>query len=81
MSTITIPKSVTGREELVVISRKEYERMKANMVPVFNLKGKAAINLDRRVEKALREHRAGKTESLGAFLKKEYPRLYKQYGR
>lgn len=80
MNTITIPKSVTGREELVVIPRKEYERMKASMVPTFYTKGKAALRLDRRVEKALREYRAGKTESLDSFLKKEYPRLYRQYG-
>lgn len=81
MSMITIPKSVTGREELVVIPRKEYERMKAGMVPTFYLKGKAALRLDRRVEKALREHRAGRTESLDSFLKREYPNLYRQYGR
>ena len=80
MATITIPKHITGKEELVVISRKEYEQMKARMFPVFRLKGKAALKLDRRVEKAMQEHRAEKTKSLKAFLKKEYPRLYKQYG-
>ncbi len=80
MNTVTIPKSVTGREELVVLPRKEYERMKASMVPTFYLKGKTALKLDRRVERALREYHRGKTESLNSFLKKEYPRLHKRYG-
>lgn len=80
MPTITIPKSVTGSQELIVISRKEYERMKASMIPIFNLKGKAALRLDRRVAKALHEYRLGKTESLKSFFKKEYPDFYKQYG-
>jgi len=64
MATITIPKHITGKEELVVISRKEYEQMKARMFPIFRLKGKAALKLDRRVEKAIRAYRAGKTRRI-----------------
>lgn len=37
-TTITIPKSITGREELVVLARREYERMQkqiARQGPTF----------------------------------------------
>lgn len=76
---IFIPKSITGSEELIVIPKKEYERMQESILPVFRLKGAAARKLDRRVSKGLREYRDGKTESLGSFLKREYPRLSRQY--
>ena len=80
MPTITIPKSVIGNDELVVMPRKEYEQMKSSLIPTFFLKGRAAKRLDRRVEKSLKEYRAGKTEPMRSFLKREHPRLYKEYG-
>lgn len=80
MPTITIPRNITGSEELVVMPRREYERMKDAVIPTFYLKGGAAKRLDRRVERAVKEYRAGKTESMDSFLKREHPRLYKEYG-
>ncbi|MDP3948983.1 MAG: hypothetical protein Q8Q17_03480 [bacterium] len=70
MSTITIPKNLIKNDDLIVLPRKEYEKMKAHMTPVFFLKGKGARRLDKRVNEALREYREGKTESLESFLKK-----------
>ncbi len=61
MATITIPKNITGSEELVVIPRREFDRMKSQMIPTVYLKGNAAKKLDRRVKKGLRDYRAGKT--------------------
>ena len=79
MNAITIPKNLikTKSEDLVVITRKEYESMKAKILPVFFLKGKKARNLDKRVEEALKEHKKGKTEKLESFLEKEYSNLHK----
>ena len=72
MTTITIPKKITKGEELIVIPRKEYEKMKTQISPVFYLKGKGAKRLDKRVNEGLREYYKGKTESLESFLKREY---------
>jgi len=80
MATITIPQHITGSKELVVIPMEEYKKMKEHMLPSLQLKGKAAKRLDKRVAEGIREFRAGKTESLGSFLKREYKGLYKQYG-
>lgn len=79
MTTITIPKKITGKEELVVISRKELDRMKAQMMPTTFLKGKAADKLDKRVEQGLKEYHTGKTERLETFLKRDYPKFYPKY--
>lgn len=79
MTTITIPKKITGKEELVVISRKELDRMKAQMMPAIFLKGRAADKLDKRVAQGLKEYRTNKTERLEAFLKREHPKLYQKY--
>lgn len=80
MTTITIPKKITGSKELVVIPMEEYKLMKENMLPSVHLKGKAAKKLDKRVTEGIREFHAGKTEPLATFLKREYGDLYKQYG-
>lgn len=68
MNIITIPKKITGKEELVIISRKELERMKAQMMPVTYLKGKAARKLDQRVERGLKEYREGKTRKISSLV-------------
>jgi hypothetical protein len=47
----------------VVLSREEYLRLCMAAAPVVQLKGKAAEALDKSVEKALREHREGKTRT------------------
>src|SRR3972149_281755 len=80
MATITIPQHITGSKELVVIPMEEYKKMKEHMLPSLQLKGQAAKRLDKRVAEGIREFRAGKTEPLGSFLKREYRGLYKQYG-
>lgn len=51
-------------DDLVIIPRKEYEVLKGNQIPTIFLKGKSARALDRRVERALREYRQGKTKVL-----------------
>ncbi|OGZ96599.1 MAG: hypothetical protein A3I44_01385 [Candidatus Sungbacteria bacterium RIFCSPLOWO2_02_FULL_51_17] len=79
MTIITIPPKITGKEELVIISRKELDRMKAQMLPAVFLKGRAANKLDKRVERSVKEHRTGKTERLETFLKREHPKLYQKY--
>ncbi len=82
---VTIPKSLTGQEELVVLSKREFERLtkghahavpsfvryetklwkgKKYKVPVYQLRGKAAENLDREVRQAMREYREGKTKKI-----------------
>lgn len=64
MQTITIPKSITGNEELIVMPRREYERMRSSVVPEIYLKGRAAKRLDRRVNQALLDYRTGKTKKI-----------------
>jgi len=56
MGTITIPKKVTKGEELVVISRKEYERF----LRTLKKEKKARTQLDRDLEKALEDVKAGR---------------------
>jgi len=63
---ITIPASLAKKGELVIVPRSEYEQMKASMVPTKYLKGMAASALDRRVQKAIKEHRAKKTAKIGS---------------
>lgn len=58
---IVIPKSLIKEEDFVVMPRKEYEYMKASMIPSFYLKGRDARDLDSRVSKALKEHKDRKT--------------------
>ncbi len=80
MATITIPQNIAGNKALVIIPMEEYKFMKANILPSIQLKGKAAKKLDKRVIEGMREFRAGKTESLVTFLKREYKDFHKQYG-
>ena len=64
----TIPKSITGKEELVVLPRKEYEELQSRVFPLVKLQKKAAQRLDRRVRQALREHARGTSVDLRTFL-------------
>lgn len=79
MAIITIPKKITGKEELIIISRKELDRMKAQMMPITFLRGAEARGLDKRVAQSLKEYRAGNTERLEAFLKRNHPKLHLKY--
>ena len=76
---ITIPKKLIKDDDIVIIPRKEYEEMMASMIPSVYLKGRAAKRLDKLMEDGLREYREGKTEPLGSFLKREYPKLHRKY--
>lgn len=73
MNTITVSKNLIKNDDLVILPRKEYEKMKTQMIPTVYLKGKNAKRLDKRVNETLEEYHKGKTESLQSFLKKEYP--------
>ena len=64
MTTITIPKRIAKNDDLIVIPRKEYEQMKSMMFPMVNLVGKSADRLDRRVVKALRYYKQGRTRTI-----------------
>ncbi|MGB2762731.1 MAG: hypothetical protein WBC21_04360 [Minisyncoccales bacterium] len=56
MTTITIPKRITKGEELVIIPRKDYERLSD-----FRKKIKKIKPLDKDIEQSLKEVKAGKT--------------------
>jgi hypothetical protein len=43
---------------------KEYQKLLASAVPTYYLKGKAAIKLDRLIEKGLQEDRERKTRTI-----------------
>lgn len=54
MTTVTIPKKLTGREELVVLPRKKYEEF-------LRLKRqKAFLKLDKDLQEALEDIKAGR---------------------
>jgi len=61
---ISIPKELSKAGELVLIPRKEYEKLKKMVIPVYQLKGKAARNLDKLVKEGLRDHGLGKTRKI-----------------
>lgn len=64
MVTITIPKSKLEKESgVVVLSLEEYRRLSEQAVPTYYLKGKAAKNLDKLVERGLKDYRSGKVIS------------------
>ena len=65
MAIAILKKSTIPNDDLVVISRREYEALKdkaenTGSVPVVHLRGNAAKKLDRRVAAALREYKSGK---------------------
>lgn len=79
MNTITIPKNLIKNDDLVIIPRKEYEKMKAQMTPTFYLKGKEAEKLDKLVKDGLREYERG--ETISATSLKEALKLYGKKGK
>jgi len=65
MNTITIPKVKIEKEGgVVILPLKEYQKLCEMAVPTYYLKGKAAKNLDKLVEKGLKEYRAGKCKTI-----------------
>ncbi len=56
MTTMTIPKTFRGSDDLIVLSRSEYESLKARVVPEY-----VTTVAERRViARARKEYRAGK---------------------
>ena len=64
MATITISKNLIKNDDLVIIPRKEYESMKAQMLPTFYLKGKEADKLDKLIKEELKEYQEGKCKTI-----------------
>lgn len=60
MTTMTIPKTFRRSDDLVILSRTEYESLKSRVVPVFTPTKSDLLALAR----ARRNFRAGKTISL-----------------
>ncbi|MEK9173584.1 MAG: hypothetical protein AAB594_03380 [Patescibacteria group bacterium] len=83
MANVTINKTKIDNDKgVVILPVKEYQRLvDSSRVPTYYLTGKAARDLDKLVEEGLKEYREGKTISYKSFLKKEYPRLHKKYGK
>ena len=61
MTTLTIPKEMTRKGDLVIIPRREYERILDLGKKIIRKKVKPVSELDKRLEKALKEVREGKT--------------------
>lgn len=55
MATITISKKLIPRDDLVIISRREYEKLSRIV------KKKEHTQLDKELDEAIKEYRAGKT--------------------
>ena len=65
MTTATIIRGPiqVGKEPVVILSLKEYHKLREQAVPTYYLKGKAATNLDKLVKEGLKEYCAGKCVS------------------
>lgn len=62
MATISISKKqVVEKDGMVVMPIREYNRLLMASVPTYQLKGKAAHDLDTEYETAWADYRAGKT--------------------
>jgi len=72
METITLPKSLIKRKQgVAILPLEEYKKfLKYEMEKEY---------IDEIVNEGLKEKKEGKTESLEKFLKREYPKLYKDY--
>lgn len=73
MNTVTISKNQIRKEGgVVVLSLEEYKRLSEQAVPRYYLKGNEAKDLDKLVERGLKEYREGKVitaKSLGEAMK------------
>ena len=74
MTTAQLLKAALEKKRsVVVLPIDEYNRLLAASSPTYYLKGKAALRLDKLVEKSMREYYEGKTikaNSLGEAVKK-----------
>ena len=64
-NSITISReSVKKTGGFVVLPLREYERLRTQAIPIFQLHGKEAKELDKLVDTGLEEHHAGKCENI-----------------
>ena len=64
-NSITLSReAIQKKGGVVVLSLREYERLKMMAVPTYHLKGKEAKELDRLVKEGLRDHKLGKTRKI-----------------
>lgn len=62
MTTITIPKEKIKKQGgVVILSLREYQRLHERAVPIYYLRGEAALNADRLVDYGLGEYMNGRT--------------------
>jgi len=67
MSTVTISKTKIQKDGgVIILSLKEYQKLREQAVPTYYLKGKEARELDKLVESGLKDYRAGKCVSAGS---------------
>ena len=61
-NTISIPtRKIQQEGGIVILPLKEYRKLQEAAIPTHYLTGRAAEKLDREVEQAMRDYRAGKT--------------------
>ncbi|OGZ32704.1 MAG: hypothetical protein A3H02_02965 [Candidatus Niyogibacteria bacterium RIFCSPLOWO2_12_FULL_41_13] len=53
-----------GKEPVVILPLKEYEKLQKSAIPTYYLKGKEAEELDKLVEEGLRDHGLVKTRKI-----------------
>jgi phage gp29-like protein len=73
---IIIPKEAIGKEGIVILPLKEYQKLQERVVPTYYLKGKEAKELDRLVEEGLREYERG--ESIRVSSLREALKIYER---
>jgi len=62
---ITIPKkAVEKRGGFVILSLKEYEKLREETMPTYHLSGKKAKELDKLIREGKREYKAGKCKEI-----------------
>lgn len=66
MTTATITRGPiqVGKEPVVILSLKEYQKLCEGAIPTYQLKGKAATDLDKLVKEGMKEYRAGKCKTI-----------------
>ena len=66
MTTATITRGPiqVGKEPVVILSLKEYQKLCERVYPTYQLKGKAATDLDKLVKEGMKEYRAGKCKTI-----------------
>jgi len=64
MAIVTVSKTKVKKEGgVVILSLKEYERLREQAIPTYYLKGKEAKALDKLVAEGLKGYKAGNTVS------------------